>query len=172
VVLPADHQPTKVMQPSKESFHSPTPAVSPQGTAILRGFLALTAMRCDHLDAIAVSQISVAVAVLSFVADQSRREGVEEAVPEDAFDELALMWRSALDTNGERKTVIIGESDDFRPFAALGGPDREAPLFAPVKEASMKASSSCNFPRACNSSASTRKMPSSLPSRTHCWWRR
>jgi hypothetical protein len=30
----------------------------------------------------------------------------------------------------------------------------------------MKASSSCNFPRARNSSASTRKMPSSLPSRT------
>jgi len=28
------------------------------------------------------------------------------------------------------------------------------------------------FPRACNSSASTRKMPSRLPSRTHCWKRR
>jgi hypothetical protein len=41
------------------------------------------------------------------------------------------MWRSDFDTNGERKTVIIGESDDFRPFAALGGPDREAPLFTP-----------------------------------------
>jgi hypothetical protein len=130
-------------------------------------------MRGDHLDAIAVRQISVqAVAVVGFVADQPRREGVEEAVPEDAVDELALMWRSAFDTNGERKTVIIGESDDFRPFAALGGPDREAPFFAPVKEASMKASSSFSFPRACNSSASTRKMPSSLPSRTHCWKRR
>ncbi len=36
----------------------------------------------------------------------------------------------------------------------------------------MKASSRCNFPRACNSSASTRKMPSRLPSRTHGWKRR
>jgi len=27
--------------------------------------------------------------------------------------------------------VIIGESDDFRPLAALGGPDGEAPLFSP-----------------------------------------
>jgi hypothetical protein len=34
------------------------------------------------------------------------------------------MRRSAFDTNGENKTVIIGESDDFRPIAALGGPDR------------------------------------------------
>ncbi len=126
-----DHQRTKVMQPSKESFHSLTPAVSSQGTAILRECSALTAMRGDHLDAIAVSHISVqAVAVVSFVADQPRREGIDEAVPEDAFDELALMWRSAFDTNGDRKNVIIGGNDDFRPFAALGGTDREAPFFA------------------------------------------
>ena len=91
---------------------------------------------------------------------------------EDAFDELAFMRRSAFDTNGERKTVIIGESDDFRSLAAFGGPDREAPFFAPVKEASIKASSSCSFPRACSSSAKVRKMRSNLPSRTHCWKRR
>ena len=134
MVLPADDQATKVMQPGKESFHSPTPAVTPQRTAILRGFPALPAMRCDHLDTVAVGQVLVqAIAVVGFVADQPRWEGVEEAVPEDAFDELALMRRSAFDTDGEWKTVIIGESDDFRPFAALGGPDREAPFFAPVK---------------------------------------
>ena len=50
-------------------------------------------------------------------------------MPEEAFDELALMRRSAFDTNGERKTVIIGESDDFRSFGTLGGPDRKGPLF-------------------------------------------
>ena len=126
-------------------------------------------MRCDHLDAIALGQISIqAVTVIRFVADQSCREGVEKAVSEDAFNKLAFVRRSAFDTNGERKTVIIGESDDFRPFATFGGPDREAPFFAPVKEASMKASSSCNLPRACSSSARTCKMRSSLPSRTHC----
>jgi len=173
VVLPADDQPTKVMQPGKESFHSPTSAVAPQRATVLRGFPALSAMGCDHLDAVALGQIAVqAVAVVSFVADQPCREGVEEAVPENAFDELTLMRRSAFDTNGERKTVIIGDNDDFRPLAAFGGPDRAAPFFAPVKEASMKASSSFSFPRACNSSASTRKMPSNLPSRTHCWKRR
>src|SRR2546427_12881809 len=160
------------MAPGKKSFHAPTPAVAPQRTAILRGFAALSAMRCDHLDGAAVSQISLqAVAVVGLVADQSRGESVEEAVPQDPFDKLAFMRRSAFDTNGERKTVIIGERDDFRPLAALGGPDRAAPFFAPVKAASIKASSSCNFPRAGNSSASTRKMPSSLPSRTHCWKR-
>jgi hypothetical protein len=85
---------------------------------------------CDHLDAIALGQISIqAVTIVGFVADQSWGKGIEEAVPEEAFDELALMRRSAFDTNGERKIVIIGESDDFRPFATLGGPDRKGPLF-------------------------------------------
>jgi hypothetical protein len=121
----------------------------------------------------ALGQVAVqAVTVLGFVADEPRRECMEETVPDDAFDELALMRRSAFDTNGERKTVIIGESDDFRPFAALGGPDRETPFFCPVKEASMKASSSFSFPRACNSSARSCKMPSSFASRTHCRKRR
>ena len=173
MVLPADHETTKVMEPGKESFHSPTPAIPPQGTTILRGLPALSAMRGNHLDAIALGQIAVqAVAIVGFVSDQSCGESVEEAVSEDALDELAFMRRSAFDTNGERKTVSIGESDDFRPFAALGGPNRKAPFFAPVKEASIKASSSCNLPRARNSSASTRTMRSSFPARTHCWKRR
>jgi hypothetical protein len=162
-----------MMQPGKQSFHSPTSSVATQRTTVLSGCPTLTAMGCDHLDTITLGQVSIqAVAVVGFVADQACRERVEEAVPEDAFDELAFVRRSAFDTNGERKTVIIGESDDFRPLAAFGGPDREAPFFAPVKEASIKASSSCSFPRACNSSARTRKMRSSLPSRTHCWKRR
>jgi hypothetical protein len=168
VVLPADHEPTKMMESSEKSFHSPTSAVAAQRTTVLCRFPALSAMGCDHLDAVTLGQVPIeTVTVVGFVADQSRREGVEEAVSEDTFDELAFVRRSAFDTNGERKTVIIGESDDFRSLAAFGGPDREAPFFAPVKEASMKASSSCNFPRACNSSASPRKMSSSLPSFTH-----
>lgn len=100
-------------------------------------------MRCDHHDAVALCQVTIqTVTVIGSVADQSCREGVEEAVSEDAFNELAFVRRSAFDTNGERKTVSIGESDDLCSLAALGGPDRETPFFAPVKEASMKASSS------------------------------
>jgi len=100
-------------------------------------------MRCDHFDAVALGQVTIqTVTVVGFIPDQSRREGVEEAVSEDAFDELTFVGRSAFDTDGKRETVVIGESNDFRPFAALGGPDREAPFFAPVKEASIKASSS------------------------------
>ena len=69
--------------------------------------------------AIALGQISIqAVAVVGFVADQSCGKGVEKTLPENSFDELAFVRRRAFDTNRERKTVIIGQSDDFRSFAA------------------------------------------------------
>jgi hypothetical protein len=125
-------------------------------------------MGCDHFDPVALGQIAVqSVTVIGLVADQSRREGVEEAVPEDPFDQLAFVRRGAFDTNGERKTVIIRESDDFRPLAAFGGPDCEAPFFAPVKEASMKASSKSSFPRAVTPRpVRARCAPVCLPART------
>ena len=49
-------------------------------------------------------------------------------MPEDAFDQLAFVRRSAFDTNRKRKTVIIGENEDFRAFATLGRPDRKPPF--------------------------------------------
>jgi len=78
-------------------------------------------MRCDHLDAVDLSQVTVqTVTVMGSVADQSCWESVEETVSEDAFNEPAFVRRSAFDTNGERKTVSIGESQDLRSLAAFG----------------------------------------------------
>ncbi len=93
-----------------------------------------------------------AIAVVGFVADHSYRDGIEEAVPEDSFDELAFVWRSALDTNGKRKTVIIGETMIFVPLPRLVGPTASPLFWPPLKEASIKASPSSSFPRACSSS--------------------
>jgi len=77
----------------------------------------------DHLDAIVLGQLTIqSVAGIGLVADRSRGEPVEETVSEDPFDELAFVRRSTFDTNCERKTVIVGESEDFRAFASFGGP--------------------------------------------------
>jgi hypothetical protein len=51
-------QSTEVM-PSEKSFYSPTPAVAAQRTTVLRRRPAVTAMRRDQLDAIALSQVSI-----------------------------------------------------------------------------------------------------------------
>ena len=88
-------------------------------------------MWCDHLDAIALGQIAVqAVTVVCFVADQSCGESIEEAVAEDTFDELTFVRRGAFDTNGERKTVIIGEAMIFVPSPRLVGPAARPPFCA------------------------------------------
>jgi hypothetical protein len=119
------------MEPSEKSFHSPTSAIAAQWTPVLSWCSSLAAMWRDHLNAIVFGQLSVQpVAVIGFVADQSRGERVEEAVSEDPFDKLAFVRRSAFDTNGERKTVMIGESEDFRAFAAFGrqGISKRKPL--------------------------------------------
>jgi hypothetical protein len=126
MVLPPGHQPTKVLEASEKSLNSPTFAVTAQWTTVLRRASANSAMRCNHHDTVAINQVTVqTVAVIGSVANQSFWETVKEAVSEDAFDELAFVRRCAFDTNGERKTVIIGESDDFRPLAAFRGADRE-----------------------------------------------
>ena len=101
MVLPANLQPTEVMKPGEGSFYSPTSAVTAQRTTVLRRLTAITAMRCDHLDAIAVSKLLLqAVTVICFVANQSCRQGVEETLSEYTFTKLAVVRRSAFDTNG------------------------------------------------------------------------
>src|SRR5437870_7417625 len=61
-----------MMQPGEKSFDSPTSAVATQRATILASPSALSAMRCDHFDAIALGQLSIqAVTVVGFVADQS-----------------------------------------------------------------------------------------------------
>lgn len=121
-----------MMQPGNQSFHSPTRSVPTQGTTVLGRGAALAAMGCDCLDAVTLRRISIqAVAVIGLLADQSQREGLEEAVSEDGFGKLAFVRRSAFDSKGESSTVILGESDDFRPFAMLGGPHREARFLPP-----------------------------------------
>ena len=173
MIFPANHQPAKPVQPSKESLHAPTSAVATERATILREPLAILFVRSDQLDIVGFQEVVIEwVTIVGGVADQSFRKFVEEALPEDFFDELAFVRRSALDTNGERKTVISADGEDLGAFAALGRANREPPFFAPVKEASMNPSSSGNCPRACNSVASRRRIFSSLPSRTHCWNRR
>jgi hypothetical protein len=130
VVLPTDHKPTKVMEPSEKSYHSPTSAVAAQRATILSRRSGALRDGVRSLDALTLGQVRIqTVTVVGFVADQSRREGVEEAVSEEAVDELAFVRRSAFDTNGERKAVIPGESDDFRSLATFGGPDRSTTIY-------------------------------------------
>ena len=97
MILPTNHQPTKPVQPSEESLHAPTSAVATEGATILRDSLAILFVRSDQLDIIGFQQIVIeGVTIVGGVADQSFRKFVEEALPEDFFDELAFVRQSAL----------------------------------------------------------------------------
>jgi hypothetical protein len=128
------------VQPGEESLHAPTSVVATERATILRDPLAILFVRSDQLDIVGFEEMVIHSVPVGGGADQSFRKLVEEALGEDFFDRLAFVRRSALDTNGERKTVIIGDGHDLRPFAALGRANGEPSFFALVKEASMNAS--------------------------------
>jgi len=67
-VFPADYQSANMVQPSKEPFHSSRTFGSDAGNDG-PAWATLSAMRWDHVDAIAFGQISIqAVIVIGFAA--------------------------------------------------------------------------------------------------------
>ena len=56
------------------------------------------------------------VAVVSFVADQSRRPPAAGDLSQRFFDERALGWRGTVDGHSERKTITV---DNSHPLGAL-----------------------------------------------------
>jgi hypothetical protein len=84
LVLPANHEPTEMMELTEKPFDSPTSGIAaPEGDHLEWTSGALREAS-DHLIAVALGKSTIqTVAVVGFVADQSRWEGVEEALPED-----------------------------------------------------------------------------------------
>src|SRR5580704_1132926 len=170
--LPARDQTAEILHPGKQALHFPATPVTTQWAAILR-FAAIATVGRDHLDAIFFGQSLVqGVRIVGFVADQPLGQLVEEASGQNSFHKPALGRRSAFDSDGERKTIASGDSDDLGALATPGRADSEAPFLALAKVASTNASSRVSFPRSCKCLASRRSTSTSLPSRTHCWKRR
>ena len=170
--LPSSDQTAEVLHPGKQPFHFPAPLVTTQWAAILR-FATVAPVGRDHLDAILFVQGLVeSVRIVRFVPDQPFGELVEEASGQNSFHKPALGRRSAFDSDGERKTIARGDSDDLGALATSGRADSKAPFLALANVASTNASSKLSFPRSCRYLASRRNASTSLPSRTHCWKRR
>ena len=170
--LPASDQTAEVLHPGEQPFHFPAAFVTTQWTAI-PCFATVATVGRDHLDAILfVQSLIESVRIVGFVSDQPFGELVEEASGQNSFHKLALGRRSAFDSDGERKTIARGDSDDFGALATPRRADGEAPFLALANVASTNASSKLSFPRSRRSLASRRNASTSLPSRTHYWKRR
>lgn len=172
MVFPSGGESAEVLQPGEEPFDLPSPAIAPQSASVLCFPSAVGAVGRDHLDAILPHLRVQCIRVVGLVADQPFRQLVEEASGQNSFHKPTLGRRSAFDSDGERKTITRGDSDDLGALAALRRTDGEAPFLALANVASTKASSRFSLPRSCRCRASRRKASTNLPSRIHCWKRR
>jgi hypothetical protein len=170
VIFPAHDDATKVMKPSEQALDLPTAAVTTQGAAVLGDRLAaVPAVRRDQLHAQSFAQALVQrVAVVGFVADQSRGSFWEKSLLEGSFDEDRFIWSSAGHVHGDRKTMAVCNCHDFAAFPAFCRADTRAPFFAELKLASMNASLRSSLPRSRKSSASFCSERVSRPERCHC----
>lgn len=78
-VFVADNQAAKIVQPSEEAFHEPTPPIAPQGAAILGFGLAAVALVGGYqLDAPEGQSRIQGVTVIGPVADEAGRHCCQE----------------------------------------------------------------------------------------------
>lgn len=172
VIFPSGDEAAEVVHPGEEPFHLPASFVTAEHSPILCLAPSPPVGR-DHLDTVIVSQFLIErIRVVGLIADQPRREFIEEASGKNLFHKLAFGRRSALDRYGERKTVISGDSDDLRALAATGGANGKAPFLALAKVASTNASSRFSLPCACKCVANSFRPCSSFPFRIQPWNRR
>ena len=115
VIFPAHYDATKIMKPGEQAFDFPSAAVATQRAAVLGDRLAaVPAMRRDQLHAQGVAQALVErVAVIGFVAYQSRGSFSEKSLLEGGFDEDRFIWSSAGQVHGDRKTMAVCNCHDF-----------------------------------------------------------
>ena len=102
MAFPAGDQAAEVVQPGEEPLHLPASFVPAQRPAIL-SFAPPPPVGRDQLDVVFVPEVLVEpVRVVSLVADQPRRELLEEASGKNLLHKQTLGRRSALDRDGER----------------------------------------------------------------------
>ena len=146
-VFPSGDESSEVVEPCEEPFDLPTSSVSAQTAAVLCVAFSTSAIGCDQFDAIVlVERLIERIRIVGLVSDKPRRELVGEASCQNKLHKLALGRRSAVDSNGERKTIARGDSDDLGALAAPRGTDCEATFFALAKVASTNASSKFSLP--------------------------
>jgi len=174
MTLPTHDKSSEVFQPSEEPLDFPSTFVAAKFSPVLAvGSCAIATMRRDQFDSVLPGKkIVQSVAVITPIRNQSFGLLGDKAMLNRGIDEFLLMRCSARNPQGDRKTMAVCDCHELAPFADERSTNVIAPFFAPMKEASIKASSSPSCPRASKSSASAHRMPSNTPDRCHRWKRR
>src|SRR6266404_1490355 len=175
LVLIANDQPAKVVEPGKETFYFPPARKASECTPIL--LLPIRApvllVWSDHFGTKLLEHLGVKrVAVVGFVTNQSRRRIGNETPFNRSGHQLHFSRASTFCAYGDRKTMAVCNGHDLGALAAFGLSDAEPPFFAGTNVPSMKHSRRSNPPRSLRSWATAKSTCSSIPERTQFWNRR
>src|ERR1044072_1623216 len=108
MVLVTHQNPTKVLQPLKQTLGLPSPLVSTKLSPVLRWrLLAVRFMWGNQLNLLLSKLFVQRGRVIRFIIDQALRRVVGEPLDKSFSDKSDFMRRSILCVNGERKTSAV-----------------------------------------------------------------
>ena len=174
MILVANWQSSKIMQPSEETFNFPASPISPKFTSILGlRFLPVPLVRRNHFNVFLLFQSLVKrIAIVCFIAYQEIRCFIQKTFVDSFFNQFYFVGGCAFDMSGDRQTRSVCNCHDLGAFPAFRIADSTTPFFAGTKLPSMNASRMSIPPRLYRSSASLWTMRWKTPWLTHCWNRR
>jgi hypothetical protein len=170
MIIEARCHAAKVLQPRPQSFDFPAATVAAQRAPILcRRPDPIRFVRRDHLNACSCQFNIERIAIISPVADQSLWTLLGKTLSENISDKGDFMRRSTRRVGGERKTMSVCQTHEFRAFAPLCGAHGTPPFLATTNVPSIKHSERSMSPRSCKSRAKASSTARSVPSPDHCW---
>ena len=173
MVLKAGQNTAVVLQPGKQAFDFPPPAVAAQRAASLgRGLFTVPLMGSDKFNATGGQPSIQGIAVIRAVSNQAVGPLGGQALCESRVDQGDFMRCSSRRVDGDRKTMAVCHRHELRTLAPLGRSHVPSFFFATIKVVSIKHSLRSNSPRVRKSSAKASSTLRRTPARTQCWNRR
>src|SRR5947208_14856546 len=108
VAFIASDQPSKVVKPGKETLDLPASPITAKGSSILSDGFPVFAVGSDQLNlSLRLESEIEFVAVIGFVPNKSGKSTIDNRCIESFLDEGNFVRGSAVDANGDRKTMAV-----------------------------------------------------------------
>jgi hypothetical protein len=171
MIFIANYKTTKVLEPSKETFHLPSFFISSQDATILcRGLTTIALMWRYHLYATLLGQTSIQrITVIRQIASYLFRHVLQKTGIKSIVNKSYFMRPGTCCANGDRKTESVRKAHNFGSFAPFGFAHTIAPFFAGAKVPSIKPSLKSMPPRFFKSWASAVSILAKTPELFQCW---
>src|SRR4029077_8097055 len=115
-LFPADAKAAVVLKPGDSAFDGPASFVASQGSTVL-GLRAIEPIGSDHLDSLSGQDLVEAVAIVSFVTNDSFRACVRNHETKELLDEMAFGGVSGGAASGHGQPLGVDQDHNLDVFA-------------------------------------------------------